>query len=279
MSDRLIFHGRRICHSRKPACGACGVSRDCPSFGLGPTDYEAADKLVRRDAEDGLLSAPEPDRDATLPESLARLAAGARVVRAEEISRFVPPETGGRPAAVLMLFADGPAAPTCCSSSGQPPCARTPGSPPFPAARSIPEDDGAVGAALREAAEEVGLDPASVEIIAELPAAVHPGHRLRRHPGARLVARAARGLAGRRRKRSPRSSGCPSPSSPTRPPAAGAPPLGMGRPRFRGAGDAGVGFHGRAARPAAEARRLGAAVDARARSTSSPRDPAEDDGV
>ena len=38
MSDRLIFHGRRICHSRKPACGACGVSRDCPSFGLGPTD-------------------------------------------------------------------------------------------------------------------------------------------------------------------------------------------------------------------------------------------------
>jgi endonuclease III len=52
MSDRLIFHGRRICHSRKPACGACGVSRDCPSFGLGPTEYEAALKLVRRDAED-----------------------------------------------------------------------------------------------------------------------------------------------------------------------------------------------------------------------------------
>jgi endonuclease III len=51
MSDRLIFHGRRICHSRKPACGACGVSRDCPSFGLGPTDPEVAEKLVKRDAE------------------------------------------------------------------------------------------------------------------------------------------------------------------------------------------------------------------------------------
>lgn len=51
MSDRLIFHGRRICHSRKPACGACGVSRDCPSFGLGPTDPEVAEKLVKRDVE------------------------------------------------------------------------------------------------------------------------------------------------------------------------------------------------------------------------------------
>jgi endonuclease-3 len=52
MSDRLIFHGRRICHSRKPACGACGVARDCPSFGLGPVDPEVAQKLVRRDVEE-----------------------------------------------------------------------------------------------------------------------------------------------------------------------------------------------------------------------------------
>ncbi len=51
MSDRLIFHGRRICHSRTPACGACGVARDCPSFGLGPTDPELAERLVRRDVE------------------------------------------------------------------------------------------------------------------------------------------------------------------------------------------------------------------------------------
>jgi endonuclease-3 len=51
MSDRLIFHGRRICHSRKPACGACGVSRDCPSYGIGPTDAVLAEKLVRRDVE------------------------------------------------------------------------------------------------------------------------------------------------------------------------------------------------------------------------------------
>jgi endonuclease-3 len=50
-SDRLIFHGRRICHSRRPACGACGIAALCPSYGEGPTDPAAAAKLVRMDAE------------------------------------------------------------------------------------------------------------------------------------------------------------------------------------------------------------------------------------
>jgi endonuclease III len=47
LSHRLIWHGRRICHSRKPACGACPVADWCPSFGLGPTDPEIAAKLVK----------------------------------------------------------------------------------------------------------------------------------------------------------------------------------------------------------------------------------------
>ena len=47
LSHRLIFHGRRICHSRRPACGACGIGRLCPSFGLGPTDEATARKLVK----------------------------------------------------------------------------------------------------------------------------------------------------------------------------------------------------------------------------------------
>ena len=38
LSHRVIFHGRRVCHARKPACGACPLARDCPSYGLGPTD-------------------------------------------------------------------------------------------------------------------------------------------------------------------------------------------------------------------------------------------------
>ncbi len=46
-SHRVIFHGRRVCHSRTPACGACGVASLCPSYGLGPTDPEVAQKLVK----------------------------------------------------------------------------------------------------------------------------------------------------------------------------------------------------------------------------------------
>ncbi|MCY7364963.1 MAG: endonuclease III [Frankiaceae bacterium] len=50
-SHRVIFHGRRVCHSRTPACGACGVAALCPSYGLGPTDPEVAAKLVKTPAQ------------------------------------------------------------------------------------------------------------------------------------------------------------------------------------------------------------------------------------
>ena len=51
LSQRTIWHGRRVCHAKKPACGACGLARDCPSYGLGPVDAEAAAKLVKSGAE------------------------------------------------------------------------------------------------------------------------------------------------------------------------------------------------------------------------------------
>jgi len=47
LSHRLIFHGRRVCHSRKPACGACPVAALCPSYGIGPVDPAVATKLVK----------------------------------------------------------------------------------------------------------------------------------------------------------------------------------------------------------------------------------------
>ncbi|RBM18936.1 endonuclease III [Streptomyces sp. PT12] len=47
LSHRVIFHGRRICHSRKPACGACPIAHLCPSFGEGETDPERAKKLLK----------------------------------------------------------------------------------------------------------------------------------------------------------------------------------------------------------------------------------------
>ncbi|WP_371406588.1 endonuclease III [Kribbella sp. NBC_00662] len=47
LSHRLIFHGRRRCHAKKPACGACPIAQWCPSYGTGPTDPEVAAKLVK----------------------------------------------------------------------------------------------------------------------------------------------------------------------------------------------------------------------------------------
>ena len=47
LSHRVIWHGRRRCHSRKPACGACPIARLCPSYGEGPTDPAVAAKLVK----------------------------------------------------------------------------------------------------------------------------------------------------------------------------------------------------------------------------------------
>jgi endonuclease-3 len=47
MSHRVIWHGRRRCHARRPACGACPIACWCPSFGEGPTDPKEASKLVR----------------------------------------------------------------------------------------------------------------------------------------------------------------------------------------------------------------------------------------
>jgi endonuclease-3 len=48
-SHRTIWHGRRRCHARKPACGACPIARDCPSYGEGPIDPVVAAKLVKKD--------------------------------------------------------------------------------------------------------------------------------------------------------------------------------------------------------------------------------------
>jgi len=55
LSHHLVWHGRRVCLARTPACGACSIAHLCPSFGAGETDPEKAAKLVR----------PAPDRSPT----------------------------------------------------------------------------------------------------------------------------------------------------------------------------------------------------------------------
>jgi endonuclease III len=51
LSQRFIWHGRRVCHSRKPACGACSLSKLCPSFGIGEMDPIKAKRLVKVEAD------------------------------------------------------------------------------------------------------------------------------------------------------------------------------------------------------------------------------------
>ncbi len=51
LSHRVIFHGRRCCHAKKPACGACPVARLCPSYGEGELDPVKAAKLVKTPAQ------------------------------------------------------------------------------------------------------------------------------------------------------------------------------------------------------------------------------------
>ena len=56
LSHRVIFHGRRVCHARRPACGVCVLASDCPSYGIGPTDPPTAAKLVRGPETEHLLA-------------------------------------------------------------------------------------------------------------------------------------------------------------------------------------------------------------------------------
>lgn len=56
LSHRVIFHGRRVCHARKPACGVCVLAKDCPSFGTGPTDPLVAAALVQGPETEHLLA-------------------------------------------------------------------------------------------------------------------------------------------------------------------------------------------------------------------------------
>ncbi len=60
LSHRVIFHGRRVCHAKKPACGACPLARDCPSYGTGPTGFEEAAKLVKGVEKDHILKLAAP---------------------------------------------------------------------------------------------------------------------------------------------------------------------------------------------------------------------------
>lgn len=110
-----------------------------------------------------------------MPGWLDPVAQAARSVRAQQLSRFLPPESGaGRQSAVLILFGEGERGPELLLMERSGSLRSHAGQPSFPGGSLDPEDGdpattGPLRAALREAEEETGLDPSGVQLFGVLP--------------------------------------------------------------------------------------------------------------
>jgi len=104
-----------------------------------------------------------------LPTWLRPLAAAAAVVTPEQLSRFLPPDEGGRESSVLILIGDSGTGPDLLLIERAAQMRSHAGQPAFPGGAQDPGDRDAVAVALREAQEETGLDPSGVEVFATLP--------------------------------------------------------------------------------------------------------------
>jgi len=110
-----------------------------------------------------------------LPEWLRPLAERAAAIDATDLSRFLPPDDGsGRESAVLMAFGDAGDGPGVLLIERAADMRKHPGQVAFPGGAVDPTDETHSAAALREAEEEVGLDPASVRVLSELPSIYIP---------------------------------------------------------------------------------------------------------
>ena len=123
----------------------------------------------------------------SVPDWLAELVRVLPEVRGEQLSRFLPPPTGGRHSAVLVLFGEGPHGPDVLLIERARTMRAHAGQPAFPGGALDPEDgdpeaDGPVRAALREATEEVGLDASTVDVLGQLPALFLPPSGFVVHP-------------------------------------------------------------------------------------------------
>jgi len=110
-----------------------------------------------------------------VPDWLRALAERAAAIDATDLSRFLPPDDGsGRESAVLMAFGDAGDGPGVLLIERAADMRKHPGQVAFPGGAVDPTDETHSSAALREAEEEVGLDPASVRVLSELPSIYIP---------------------------------------------------------------------------------------------------------
>jgi len=106
---------------------------------------------------------------AELPEWLRPVAAAAADITVHDLTRFrVPEGADASPSAVLMLFGEGDDGPDLLLTERSHTMRSHPGQVSFPGGR-VEQGESLVETALREAQEEIGLDPTGVEVFAELP--------------------------------------------------------------------------------------------------------------
>jgi 8-oxo-dGTP pyrophosphatase MutT (NUDIX family) len=112
-----------------------------------------------------------PDRpEPVIPEWMEPVRAATRSITAGELSRYVPPPgSDPREGAVLMLFGEGPEGRDLLLTERAHHMRSHPGQISFPGGKLDPTDASPTAAALREAQEETGLDPAGVDVLGELP--------------------------------------------------------------------------------------------------------------
>jgi 8-oxo-dGTP pyrophosphatase MutT (NUDIX family) len=105
-----------------------------------------------------------------IPEWLAEIREAALTITGKDLTAFLPPEdSGARPGAVLLLFGEGERGPDLLLTERAHDMRSHPGQISFPGGSIDESDESPVAAALREAEEEVGLDPSGVEVLASLP--------------------------------------------------------------------------------------------------------------
>ncbi|PRZ43092.1 8-oxo-dGTP pyrophosphatase MutT (NUDIX family) [Antricoccus suffuscus] len=112
------------------------------------------------------LRKPEPER---APDFLAPLVDKLRTSTRDDLMRSGPPETGSREAAVLVLVGESAAGPDVLLTQRSSTMRNHRGQVSFPGGSTDPGDGGSIGTALREAEEEVGLDPTAVHPLSVMP--------------------------------------------------------------------------------------------------------------